>query len=89
MTRVFLTPFVIAGLLFLPSCSSAEAKACEAAEQANIDFAVQRAFYMNAGNDYAKAQQAETNRARVIVNNSSCFTPQQVAAAQTYISKTE
>ncbi len=32
MLRAYLTPFVIAGLLFLPSCSSAEAKACEAAE---------------------------------------------------------
>ena len=38
MPRLFLTPLVIAGLLFLPGCSNAEAKACEAAEQAIKDF---------------------------------------------------
>ena len=31
-SRVFLAPLVISGLLFLPSCSSAEAKACKAAK---------------------------------------------------------
>ena len=34
MQRCFLTPLVIAGLLFLPSCSNAEEKLCEAAENA-------------------------------------------------------
>ena len=34
MPRAFLTPFVIAGLLFLPSCSSAEAERARACEMA-------------------------------------------------------
>lgn len=50
MPRLFLTPFVIAGLLFLPSCSNTEAKACEAAE-------ISRDTY----NQKAAFQQAEAN----------------------------
>ena len=36
MPKVFLTPFVLVGLLFLSSCSNAEAKACETAKQSQI-----------------------------------------------------
>jgi len=50
MPRAFLTPFVIAGLLFLPSCSSAEAekaKACEmAVSLSRFYFAKYEAYFM-------------------------------------------
>jgi hypothetical protein len=100
MNRALLTPFVIAGLLLLPSCSSAEAKACKAAEQA-------RAEYETETNELWDKKQAKSNASlffealaldeqaketylksqRVIANNPSCFTPKQVVEAQTYISK--
>ena len=102
MPRLFLTPFVIAGLLFLPSCSSAEAKACEAAEQA-------RAEYEKETNVLWDKKQAKDNASlfieglaleeqvrktylksqRIIANNPSCFTPKQVVEAQTYILNNE
>ena len=36
MPRLFLSPVVILGLLFLPSCSNAESQACEEAQQSQI-----------------------------------------------------
>ena len=99
MPKVFLSLLLFAGLLLLPGCSNAEAKACEAAEQATIDLLAKRDFHwgryqsyvrlqeFDKENHYSQAQEAEANRQRVIVNNLNCFTPQQVAEAQTYISK--
>ena len=97
MSKVFLTPFLIAALLLLPSCSSDEAKACEAAKQAATEFIIQRDISWNKyeesrknktfdNTNYNKAYEAEENSQRTIVNNQSCFTPQQVAEAQTYLS---
>ena len=84
----------------LSGCSSAEAKACKAAEQA-------RAEYETETNELWDKKQAKSNASlffealaldeqaketylksqRVIANNPSCFTPKQVVEAQTYISK--
>ena len=98
MHRSILTPLVIVGLLFLPSCSSAEKKVCEAASQAKIDYQINANFHWgnyqkliksqaNWGESYNKAIEAQTNSQRVVVNNPKCFTPAQVAEAQTYISR--
>jgi len=97
MPRLFLTPFVIAGLLFLPSCSNAEAKACEAAEQARIEYELQSEVnftaYQKEIDDNKRYESALfirgvellSNSKRVIVNNPKCFTPQQVVEAQSYL----
>ena len=97
MPKLFLTPFVIAGLLFLPSCSNAEAKACEAAEQARIEYELQSEVnftaYQKEIDDnkryvsplFIKGVELLTNSKRVIVNNPKCFTPQQVVEAQSYL----
>ena len=95
MPKLFLTPFVIAGLLFLPSCSSAEAKACEAAEQARAEFQVASDNFLAQFNKesypnlYEQAREQYINALRVVVNNSNCFTPAVVAEAQTNLSKLE
>jgi hypothetical protein len=97
MPKLFLTPFVIAGLLFLPSCSNAEAKACEAAEQARIEYELQSEVnftaYQKEIDDnkryvsplFIKGVELLSNSKRVIVNNPKCFTPQQVVEAQSYL----
>ena len=100
MPRVFLTPFVIAGLLFLPSCSNAEAKACEAAEQARAEYEIETkelwdkkqaksnaSLFFEALALDEQAKETYLKSQRVIANNPSCFTPKQVVEAQTYISK--
>ena len=100
MNRALLTPFVIAGLLLLPSCSSAEAKVCKAAEQA-------RAEYQTETEKLYEKKQAKSNASlffealaldeqaretygksqKVIANNPSCFSPKQVVEAQTYLKR--
>jgi len=93
MPKLFLTPFVIAGLLFLPSCSSAEAKACKDAEQARAEFIEAANNYYTQyekgidGNLYSQAEEQYINAQRVVINNPSCFTPTEVAEAQTNLSK--
>jgi uncharacterized protein YceK len=82
----------------LSGCSSAEAKACEAAKQAKVEFEAQRdiiwtEYQKNVklqgfdNTNYDKAYEQETNARRTIVNNQNCFTPKEVAEAQTYLSK--
>jgi hypothetical protein len=84
----------------LSSCSSAEAKACKAAEQA-------RAEYQTETEKLYEKKQAKSNASlffealaldkqaretygksqKVIVNNPSCFTPKQVVEAQAYLKR--
>ena len=98
MPRLFLTPFVIAGLLFLPSCSSAEAKACVSAEKAYAEFEAEtkkaykqreisiKASDWNSSKNYlALALKYELWTQKVIVNNPSCFTAAQVVIAQSFV----
>jgi len=80
----------------LSSCSSAEAKACEAAQKAHND------FYDEAGEYNGKAvlkitpeserkqlmqygRNAYYRSQKVILNNPSCFTPEQLVEAQIYV----
>ena len=99
MPKVFLTPYLIAALLLLPGCTSNEVKACNAAEQAVIEYEVESADKLTAYNNEinknqrydsslsSKAAEAYLNSLRVIVNNPGCFTPKQVAEAQSFLSK--
>ena len=99
MRRVFLALLLFAGLLLLPGCTSNEVKACNAAEQAVIEYEVESADKLTAYNNEinknqrydsslsSKAAEAYLNSLRVIVNNPSCFTPKQVAEAQSFLSK--
>ena len=96
MPRVFLTPFVLVGLLFLPSCSSDKAKACEAA-QLSYD-----TYYSAAGEYNGEAVLLTTPKdktqellalgcaqyyrsQKIILNNPKCFLPAQVVEAQIYL----
>ena len=98
MPRLFLTPFVIAGLLFLPSCSSAEAKACVSAEKAYAEFeaetkkaykqreiSIKASDWDSSKNYLARALKYELWTQKVIVNNPSCFTAAQVVIAQSFV----
>ena len=84
MPRVFLIPFVITGLLFLPSCSSNKPKACEAIVKASDE-------YFEKGSKYDKQGKTELVRpalrrsAQIVVNNPECFSPSWVAESQIYL----
>ena len=81
----------------LSGCSSAEEKACEAAEQAKIEYELQSDVNFNAYQKeiddnkryvsplFIKGVELLSNSKRVIVNNPKCFTPQQVVEAQSYL----
>ncbi len=96
MPKVFLTPLLIAGLLLLPSCSSAEAKACEAAQLANKNYyekagefngeAVLKITPEEESKELLALARGEYSRSqRVIVNNPTCFTPKELVEAQIYL----
>lgn len=102
MPKVFLTPVLIAGLLLLPSCSSSETKACEAAKKAYLDLSAQsRALgesikILEQGSLILQAQQKRkeqlfTAKAAFLVkiNNQSCFTPEEVSIAQLLLKEIE
>lgn len=93
--RIILVPLVIAGLLFLPSCSSAEAKACKAATKAYSELQFQSQEMGKSIKVLEKGSlifEAREKRQRqlfiakqallVKINNPSCFTPQEVSEAQ-------
>ena len=95
MNRALLTPFVIAGLLLLPSCSSAEAKVCEAATKAYSELQVKSQELgksikiLEQGSLIFEAREKRKNQffiakqaLLVKINNPSCFTPQEVSEAQ-------
>ena len=98
MPRVLLSSFVISGLLLIPSCSSTDQNTCEVSQQVvEADMNKVRELLQSAKdldkNGYglqANEVRGEIVRAseklnRVILKSQSCFTPQQVGKAQTYI----
>jgi hypothetical protein len=102
MPRALLIPFVICGLLFIPSCSSSDANACEAAQQIVEDDTNKVQELLLSSKDLDKngyGLQANEVRGeilrtsekinRLIVKNQSCFTAEQVAEAQSYIASIE
>ncbi len=99
MPRALLTPFVICGLLLVPSCSSSDANSCEAAQQIVEDDTAKVQELLVSAQDLDKngyGLQANEVRGEIlrtseklnreILKNQSCFTPEQVGQAQTYIS---
>jgi hypothetical protein len=102
MQRALLIPFVICGLLLLPGCSSKVENACEAAQQVVEDDKNKTRKLLLSAKDLDKngyGLQANEVRGevlrtsekinRAILKEQSCFTPQQVVEAQTYIASVE
>ncbi len=102
MPRALLVPFVICGLLLTPSCSSTDAKACDAAQQIVEDYTNKVQELLLSSQDLDKngyGLQANEVRGeilrtsekinRLIIKNQSCFTAEQVAEAQGYIASIE
>ena len=102
MPRALLIPFVICGLLLIPSCSSSDANACEAAQQIVEDDSSKVQELLLSSKDLDKngyGLQANEVRGeilrttekinRLIVKNQSCFIAEQVAEAQSYIASIE
>jgi hypothetical protein len=102
-SKVLLTPLVILGLLFLPSCSNAEAEACEdtkSISEAYIEKAREFRFEYNvntktktelnrslAGYYYRQANEQNLKYQKVIFDNPQCFLPEEVALANELIEK--
>ena len=102
MPRALLIPFVICGLLLIPSCSSSDANACEAAQQIveddsskvqelllsskNLD---KNGYGLQANEVRGEILRTSEKINRLIVKNQSCFTAEQVAEAQSYIASIE
>lgn len=90
MPRVFLAPFVIAGLLLLSSCSSAQEPAdkpqvksgCEKVKKIYDDFAV---LLGDTENGTEKYRLTYITRAYYLLENPKCFTSVQIAAARAQI----
>ena len=101
MPTVFLTPFVIAGLLFLPSCSSAEEKLCEKAKLGIQEFSDDAKKYaaksqpiyqtrealIEAKNNSIWMWESAIKSQKIIVNNPNCFTPKEVVNAESLINE--
>ena len=98
MRRLFLPPFLIAGILFLPGCSNVEAEACDRAKLISDGYLQKASEYRfeydvaNKSNESFSQSLAGANsrlageqnlKARkVIADNPSCFTPEQVTQAE-------
>ena len=102
MPRALLIPFVICGLLLIPSCSSSDANACDAAQQIVEDDSNKAQKLLLSSKDLDKnGYDLQANEVRgeilrttekinrLIVKNQSCFTAEQVAEAQSYIASIE
>ena len=98
MPRALLSSFVICGLLLIPSCSSADLNACEVSQQIveadmnKVKELLQSAkdldkngYGLQANEVRGEIVRTSEKLNRVILKNQSCFTPQQVGQAQTYI----
>jgi hypothetical protein len=103
MPRTFLTPFVLVGLLFLPSCSNAEAEACddaksisevyfEKASEFRFEYDVSRKTKNSlnqslAGHYYLQANEQNLRARKVILDNPKCFLPEEVTKAEEMLEK--
>ena len=102
MPRALLIPFVICGLLLIPGCSSTGENACDAAQQVVEDDLNKVSGLLLSAKDLDKkgyGLQANEVRGeilrtsekinRAILKKQSCFTPEQVGEAQSYIAGIE
>ena len=100
MPKVFLAPLLVVGLLLLPGCSSAEDKACEAAQKVveeDMDKAQElllsakdldkNGYGLQANEGRGESLRTSEKLNRAILKNQSCFTPEQLVEAQRYLDK--
>ena len=100
MPKVFLAPLLVVGLLLLPGCSSAEDKACEAAQKVveeDMDKAQElllsakdldkNGYGLQANEVRGEILRTSEKLNRAILKNQSCFTPEQLVEAQRYLDK--
>ena len=100
MPKVFLAPLLVVGLLLLPGCSSAEDKACEAAQKVveeDMDKAQElllsakdldkNGYGLQANEVRGEILRTSEKLNRAILKNQSCFTPEQLVEAQRYLYK--
>ena len=100
MPKVFLAPLLVVGLLILPGCSSAEDKACEAAQKVveeDMDKAQElllsakdldkNGYGLQANEVRGEILRTSEKLNRAILKNQSCFTPEQLVEAQRYLDK--
>ena len=103
MPRAFLTPFVLVGLLFLPSCSNAEAEACDDAKsisevyfekasefrfEYNVNIKSKNSINQSLAGHYSRKADEQNLRARkVILDNPNCFLPEEVTQAEEILEK--
>ena len=103
MPKVFLSLLLFTGLLLLPGCSNSEAEACAVAKKISDEYASKASefrFEYNwrnkskdslsqaiAGRAYSLADEQNMYRMKQIVDNSSCFTPEQVVQAELIINE--
>ena len=98
MPRALLSSFVICGLLLIPSCSSADQNACEVSQQVveadmnKVKELLQSAkdldkngYGLQANEVRGEIVRTSEKLNRVILKSQSCFTPQQLGQAETYI----
>ena len=91
MPKVLLTPFLIAALLLLPSCSSAQEPKPVETPQAKSKCDEVKKIYEDFSNILTKEQPTDTyrklylTRAYYLLENPECFTSIQIAAAKAEI----
>jgi hypothetical protein len=89
MPKIFLTPFLIAGLLLLPSCSSSPEPADKPQVKSECDEV--KKIYEDFSGVLQKEQSTVTyrklylTRAYYLLENPQCFTSAQIAAAKAEI----
>jgi hypothetical protein len=92
MPRAFLTPFVIVGLLFLPSCSSAGEPKVNSSEQAKSECEEVKKTYDDFSQQLKKSQNGSDGYRLVfliqqhyLLEKQECFTSLQIATAKASI----
>ena len=78
MRRVFLTPFVIAGLLLLPGCSSGEMES-DACDEVSLKF-VELSEISKKAIDYDEKRYASLNAIYYALENEECFSSEIIAS---------
>jgi hypothetical protein len=92
MPKLFLTPFVIAGLLFLPSCSNSQEPKPSETPQAKSECSEVKETYDNFGkgissqdNNLKARQLTSLVQNYYLLENTKCFTSVEIAFARATI----
>ena len=84
MPRLFLTPFVIAGLLFLPSCSSEEYIDSSDCNNIRGEF-IELSKKFNTEIDIDRKKIAALTYIYYGLGNEECFSPETIATLKAYL----